>query len=71
MGDIFRVLFKTADDATKSLILKMAPTNKDRREKMGVRDMFLREISMYDEVKFNLGCNCSKSYEKRKCFYPS
>lgn len=56
MGEIFRIQFKPSDDddndhsKKSSLILKCAPTNPLRRQRVGVRNLFLREITMYDEV---------------------
>lgn len=38
------------DKSSINLILKVAPTNKARRESFSSRDAFLREIEMYDEV---------------------
>lgn len=52
-GEIYRVYFKRTDDddAKKtSLILKSAPKNMARREKLNVRVLFLREIMLYDDV---------------------
>lgn len=54
MGIIYRILFKSRsdNDDTKetSLILKIAPSDEMRRKTIGVRNLFLREISMYNEV---------------------
>lgn len=54
MGLIYRILFKTDDTRKTSLILKIAPKDEMRRKTLGVRNLFLREISMYDEVIFSL-----------------
>lgn len=58
MGLIYRILFKNCDDTDDtrktSLILKIAPKDEMRRKTLGVRNLFLREISMYDEVIFSL-----------------
>lgn len=42
-----------AEDAAKrmSLILKIAPKNQKQRKDLNVRNVFKREIYMYDEVK--------------------
>lgn len=55
-GEIYRVLYKTEHDDTKqsSLILKIALRNETRREMTGARSLFLREISMYDQVIIHL-----------------
>lgn len=54
MGEIYRILYSDDDEnnsnTASSLILKIAPRNPVRREKFHARDMFLREITMYDEV---------------------
>lgn len=52
MGEIFRVLYKDVNctENESSLILKIAPNNLVRREKLKVRDLFVREINMYDKV---------------------
>lgn len=52
MGLIYRILFKTDDTRKTSLILKIAPKDEMRRKTLRVRNLFLREISMYDEVIF-------------------
>lgn len=52
-GQIYRILFKCAnedDDKRKSLILKIAPRNIMRRQKLNIRPLFLREIMLYDDV---------------------
>lgn len=54
MGLIYRILFKTDDTRKTSLILKIAPKDVMRRKTLRVRNLFLREISMYDEVIFFL-----------------
>lgn len=54
MGLIYRILFKTDDTRKTSLILKIAPKDEMRRKTLRVRNLFLREISMYDEVIFFL-----------------
>lgn len=55
IGEIYRILFKDANDENNekqsSLILKIAPKNLFRRERFRIRDLFLREINMYDEVR--------------------
>lgn len=52
---IFRILYKDANEAIdanpSSLILKIAPSDVQLREKRNLRDLFLREIKIYDEVK--------------------
>lgn len=57
-GNISRILFKRPNGGDefekKSLILKVAPKNVARRQMAGSRNVFLREISMYDEVNKNL-----------------
>lgn len=57
VGMIYRILYKdaneTSDKNQSSLILKIAPTDEFRREKQKLRELFLREISIYDEVKQN------------------
>ncbi|XP_031627333.1 uncharacterized protein LOC116343429 [Contarinia nasturtii] len=55
MGEIYRIFYEDANDSenksqTSSLILKMAPRNLMRREKLRSRHIFLREIDMYDKV---------------------
>lgn len=54
VGEIYRILYKDANDQNNekqsSLILKIAPRNLCRREKFRIRDLFMREINMYDEV---------------------
>lgn len=54
MGEIYRILFETSDDKNdrkkSSLILKIAPRNPFRRKMIPLRDIFLREIHMYDVV---------------------
>lgn len=51
MGEVYRVLYKEADkNSQSSLILKVAPRNPIRREKMRSRDLFVREINMYEKV---------------------
>lgn len=54
MGELYRILYKDANDSDNknqsSLILKIAPSNLLRREKMRLRNLFLREIDMYDQV---------------------
>lgn len=52
MGDIYRISFQnTVVPKKNSLILKIAPRNENRRQITDTRTLFLREISMYDEVK--------------------
>lgn len=52
MGEIYRILFQNKTDTKlTSLILKIAPRNQSRRKKTEARSLFLREMSMYDEVK--------------------
>lgn len=66
MGEIYRILFQNPiDTKTNSLILKIAPRNPSRREITQSRTLFLREISMYDEVnkEFNLISYFCKSTE--------
>lgn len=52
---IYRILYKDAketnDKNQSSLILKIAPTDPFRRESQKLRELFLREISIYDEVR--------------------
>lgn len=52
IGVIYRVLFERAEEGNKqfSYILKMAPQDSERREKIPLKDFFNREIIMYDEV---------------------
>lgn len=55
IGEIYRILYKDANDSENknksSLILKIAPSNLLRREKMKLRSLFMREINMYDQVR--------------------
>lgn len=56
MGEIYRILCqdnKNTENQT-SVILKIAPKHLMRREKFRLRDLFLREIMIYDEVSFAL-----------------
>ena len=54
IGEIYRILYKDANDSDNknqsSLILKIAPSNLLRREKFRLRNLFQREINMYDQV---------------------
>lgn len=54
MGEIYRILYKDADNESNSkqssLILKIAPRNVVMREKLQSRSLFLHEIKMYDQV---------------------
>lgn len=54
MGEVYRVKYKDANENEiknqSSIILKIAPSNPIRRERMRSRDLFLREINMYDKV---------------------
>lgn len=54
VGVIYRILYKDANETSgkeqSSLILKIAPTDPFRREMQKLRELFLREISIYDEV---------------------
>lgn len=54
VGVIYRILYRdaneTADENESSLILKIAPTDPFRRETQKLRELFLREISIYEEV---------------------
>ena len=54
MGEVYRVLYENANKNEKpnqsSLILKIAPTNPARREKMRSRELFVREVNIYDKV---------------------
>ena len=51
MGEVYRVLYKDANEKSQSsLILKVAPRNPARREHMRSRDLFVREIDLYDKV---------------------
>lgn len=54
IGEIYRILYKDVNDKKNEnqspLILKIAPRNLLRREKLRLRALFLREISMYDQV---------------------
>lgn len=87
MGNIFRIQIKRSrdddndDSKDASLILKCAPTSPIRRERIGVRNVFLREITMYDEVNkfieflstyfYHLKKNIPKNISVRFRFYPS
>lgn len=57
MGEIFRNPYKKSDDETDekptSLILKTAPRSLLRREKSNSRNVFLREIFLYDTVRLH------------------
>lgn len=56
MGNVYRILYKSMDKNDKktgSLILKMAPTDLERRKDIKSHESFIREITMYDEV-YNL-----------------
>lgn len=54
MGEIYRILYKNSNENENqdqsSLIMKIAPTNLVRREKMRSRDLFVREVNIYDKV---------------------
>lgn len=52
MGEVYRILYKNTKtkNESSSLILKIAPRHRISSEKMKLRNMFLREIQMYDEV---------------------
>lgn len=51
IGIVYRVLFSKEDESKSSkLILKVAPQNAARREQFKSRDLFLREIYLYNEV---------------------
>lgn len=52
MGEIYRVLYRDVNhtENESSLILKISPSNLIRRKKLKVRDLFVREINMYDKV---------------------
>lgn len=56
MGKIYRILYKDGNDSENkkqsSLILKIAPRNLQRRKELRLRELFLREIDMYDQVSF-------------------
>lgn len=55
MGEIYRVLYKRSENPEndiKSLILKIAPKDSISTDKDKIRDMFLREVLMYDQVRF-------------------
>lgn len=56
MGQVFRTQFKTTDkpETSSSLILKVAPTDRTSGDEARLRNMFLREIFIYDEVGFIL-----------------
>lgn len=58
IGEILRIFYKDANDnetsEKSSLILKIAPQNVLRRQKLRLRDLFLREIDMYDQVYMHL-----------------
>lgn len=57
MGDIYRVSYCNEDDVkntSTSLILKMAPQTPTQRDNLHSQNLFLREITMYDEVRFDL-----------------
>lgn len=56
MGEIYRILFKSNDESTDksgSLILKIPPRNLVRRKEFRSHELFFREITMYEEVRFN------------------
>ncbi|XP_055304442.1 uncharacterized oxidoreductase dhs-27-like [Sitodiplosis mosellana] len=51
MGEVYRVLYEESNEKIESsLILKVAPRNPMRRERMRSRDLFVREINMYDKI---------------------
>lgn len=52
MGEIYRVSCQDNNNTGNqtSLILKIAPKHMLRREKFRLRQLFLREIIIYDEV---------------------
>lgn len=58
MGIVHRVSFDRKDAKggkkkhCKKLMLKIAPTNEDRRNALSVRASFLREMTVYNEVKY-------------------
>lgn len=56
IGIVYRVLFNGVNDQNENnqskLILKVAPQNVARRMQFFSRPCFLREIYMYNEVKF-------------------
>lgn len=56
MGEIFRVLCQDTTNSNNqtSLILKKAPRNLMLRQAFHSRDLFLREIAMYDQVSDHL-----------------
>lgn len=63
MGEIYRVWYcedRDSDNSPDSVILKIAPKHLGRRAKFNLRNLFLREITMYDEVRFN--CHHSKLF---------
>ncbi|XP_031627282.1 uncharacterized protein LOC116343401 [Contarinia nasturtii] len=50
MGNVYRILYEDENHNQSSLILKIAPKNLKRRGEFALRQMFLREIDMYDKV---------------------
>lgn len=58
MGQIYRVFYckDENDDSPTSLILKLAPKSSAQREKLHLHNFFLRETTMYDEVRFDFKC---------------
>lgn len=74
IGEIYRILYKDGNDSENekqsSLILKIAPRNLQRRKKLRLRELFLREIDMYDQVSFMLKLEENKIL-KYKCFFLS
>lgn len=53
IGIVQRVTYNTVEEDTyRMLILKTAPTNPARRQRFFSRPCFLREIYLYNEVKF-------------------
>lgn len=62
MGEVYRILYNGCDDnknkRQSSFILKVAPRNRMRRERMRSRDLFVREIDVYDKVNISKLYNC-------------
>lgn len=52
MGQVFRVQYRIPNkyEKSSSLIMKVAPKDRTSGDEFRLRQMFLREIFMYDEV---------------------
>lgn len=60
VGEIYRILITDNAAKQKSLILKIAPKDENRRKNFNVRCVFIREIYMYDQVNFLSQLNSTK-----------